>query len=689
MMLSIGVIGTAGRQRAITIEEWVKMQNDFIQILQEALRLNPGSEIHLVSGGAAGADALAPWVFLNHRELVKKITIHLPGLPKDRKTSRYYWERFKPIFDVETALSILYNDYGPAEVVMPLDTGKGFHARNVDVARDSTHLLVAYTFSGGANVPRDGGTKHTWDVHKKVHPGVLRISRDIDGLGKGGVMKGKTNIPSATRQRLEQAAQSWRKTNNWLFTLAKGMAAYRHGVAAGTNPKVNCNNCHYGRHLPNEWQTFDFCTHPLIGKKVAIPIVGWWDNLDEREKPTTQLPLSDAEEQVAVWEAKQEDAILRWLHRDDRDFSHKGGENELLKPYQAEVFVSRAMFILVKIGKEYVWEANPSYCPFHHYNMIASKGRLDPDLAKYHLRSEYEWAGDGKKFHVHPRHGVEYFEPEWMTLGKERVMVYVPKINCSEYQTMAQVLGVWKDIQREAAILRSQGLESYVIPTAIARVKSKMLKPYRERFFYYTKGKLSDGSFNLAALQDTKEYLAKAGVELSGEEKPAKIFAEYRKLKAMEKGMAMGQPGSCPALRYVPDQGTDKSAGSYLFGVNACTSKGTLITEERQKGWSKVYFLTVGEKMYKAVEWNALSVEDRKLAMGCACKGGCPVLGDDTPQEFTYVESILDDNLLESAIDNRINELEKGADDFTEGLFLVSTETGQKTIDEVRHIFGM
>jgi len=692
MLLNIGVIGTAGRQRAITAEEWVKMQTDFTHLLRTAIKLNPGDKIHLVSGGAAGADALAPWAFLNHKDMVKKITIHLPSVEKDLKTTRWYWKKFLPIWDVENALNEMYNEYPPDVVTLQnFDRSvlKTFHERNLDVAAGSDHMLVAYTFNGGASVPRDGGTKHTWDAHSRLHPESLRISRDIDGLSKGGVMNKKVNIPAETKAKIESMAQNWRRVNNWLFQLAKGRSAYSHGVNAGINPKITCNNCHYGRHLPNDWATFDRCTHPLIGDKVAVPIVGWWDNLDEREKPTTQLPFSDAEEQVAVWEAKQEDALLRWLHRDERDFSHKGGENELIKSYKEEVFTTRAMFTLVKRGKEYIWKSNPDFCPFHHYNAIASKGIQDKDLAVYHLRSQYEFIGDGRKFHVHPRSGVKYLDPEWMTMRKERVLVYVPEVNVSDYQMMVQVLHPWDEIMREANYLRERGVEGNVMGAAIARAKKKMLKAYRDRFFYHTKGKLKDSVFNLAALDDTKAYLAKAGHEFKGKETPAEIFAEYRKLKRIEKGMVADQPGTCPALRYIPDNGNKGSAGSYLFGVNACTSKGTLITEERQKGWDKIYFLTIGERMYRAVEWNALPTEERMEKMGCSCVGGCPVVDEKVHQEFTYMESILDDNMLENAIDTRINELEKGADDFTEGLFLVSTETGQKTIEEVRKIFGM
>ena len=91
-MITIGVIGTAGRQIKLTSENWALMLEDFLRFITEPCVL--------VTGGAAGADALAVAAYEKKPDLIEKVIWHLPGTAKDTKVMYHYWDKFKDIYDL-------------------------------------------------------------------------------------------------------------------------------------------------------------------------------------------------------------------------------------------------------------------------------------------------------------------------------------------------------------------------------------------------------------------------------------------------------------------------------------------------------------------------------------------------------------------------------------------------------------
>lgn len=162
----IAVIGTAGRDKAINmrINHW-----DF---MTDMLRRELKPDDHLVSGGAAWADHVAVWAYLEGH--VEKLTLHLPA-PFDGKyfrgaygtsggTCNYYHDKFSHVLGLDSLVHIqMAKAKGATITHQPVAQGYGaMAARNRLVAADCTHM-IAFTFGRG-DVPADGGTKMTWDM---------------------------------------------------------------------------------------------------------------------------------------------------------------------------------------------------------------------------------------------------------------------------------------------------------------------------------------------------------------------------------------------------------------------------------------------------------------------------------------------------------------------------------------------
>jgi hypothetical protein len=170
-----GIIGTAGRDKAkpMTPALWRWMVNDAIE------RLDRSHEVHLVSGGAAWADHLAVWLFLDG--LATGLTLHLPAPfdgtrfigPQDSSASaaNYYHREFSRVIGLDSLAMLDQAIEGGALITQePSSNGyQGMIRRNAKVARDAT-TLIAYTF-GRNKKPDNGGTADTWSkcMGERIH----------------------------------------------------------------------------------------------------------------------------------------------------------------------------------------------------------------------------------------------------------------------------------------------------------------------------------------------------------------------------------------------------------------------------------------------------------------------------------------------------------------------------------------
>jgi DNA helicase-2/ATP-dependent DNA helicase PcrA len=163
----IAFIGTAGRDKDIPMSSklWDAMFED------AKTRVRPDDTA--VSGGAAWSDHLAVALYLGG--FVKHLRLHLPAPlvngsfeGEERKssgsTTNYYHGLFKRITGVDGILDIARAIARGAEVTYePVANGFGaMRARNQKVATGLDEMN-AYTFGEG-EVPKDGGTKMTWDM---------------------------------------------------------------------------------------------------------------------------------------------------------------------------------------------------------------------------------------------------------------------------------------------------------------------------------------------------------------------------------------------------------------------------------------------------------------------------------------------------------------------------------------------
>lgn len=175
----IAVIGTAGRDKAITMcaEHWNFMANTL------AGELKPDDV--LVSGGAAWADHVAVWAYLN--DLCSGLILHLPapfmanhfdgGWGTSGGACNYYHQKFDYAMGFHSRGHITSAiEKGAVVTSQPLANGYGAMAtRNKLVANDCTHM-IAFTFGEG-DVPADGGTKITWDMaanKQRIHVPIKR-----------------------------------------------------------------------------------------------------------------------------------------------------------------------------------------------------------------------------------------------------------------------------------------------------------------------------------------------------------------------------------------------------------------------------------------------------------------------------------------------------------------------------------
>jgi predicted NAD-dependent protein-ADP-ribosyltransferase YbiA (DUF1768 family) len=178
----IAIIGTAGRTKVPTINEWNNMLKD------AELRVKPQDT--LISGGAAFADHIAVKLFLEGK--VKGLKLRLPAKIKNGKfvggkgtaggTAQYYHENFSKLLGVDTVAEIEQAIEKGAEATYETEiSNKAMFIRNEKVANES-NAMIAYTYGEG-NQPADGGTKDTWNKSKyadKTHVQIDKIGIPFD-----------------------------------------------------------------------------------------------------------------------------------------------------------------------------------------------------------------------------------------------------------------------------------------------------------------------------------------------------------------------------------------------------------------------------------------------------------------------------------------------------------------------------
>lgn len=177
--MKIAIIGTAGRKEdgaKLNKDVYTKMVRDaeqqLITLQEEHVRDKPNGyqyNLDLVSGGSAWADHIAVSLYL--MDLADSLTLYFPcgwhqgsfeGIEITRnnqtaRTANYYHSLFSKKMGKNTLLGIQRAiDKGATYH----EISGGFFARNLLVGK--VDVLLAYTFGEG-EVPKPGGTKHTWD----------------------------------------------------------------------------------------------------------------------------------------------------------------------------------------------------------------------------------------------------------------------------------------------------------------------------------------------------------------------------------------------------------------------------------------------------------------------------------------------------------------------------------------------
>lgn len=177
--MKIAIIGTAGRNDdfyKLTSARYGKMMG-WCEEKVEDLRRKGVEDIELVSGGAAWADHLAVLMF--KVGIVDRLTLHLPAPFSDRfdcesnsgKSANYYHEQFSTKLKGDSFgdLSEVIQSPYCRTTEQPVAKGYGpFFARNALVVKEldpEKDAMYAFTF-GPEHEPKDGGTKHTWDLFK-------------------------------------------------------------------------------------------------------------------------------------------------------------------------------------------------------------------------------------------------------------------------------------------------------------------------------------------------------------------------------------------------------------------------------------------------------------------------------------------------------------------------------------------
>lgn len=164
---TVAIIGTAGRgddASKMTKELFQRMCQSAIGVLTSEWKLDL-ARVKLQSGGAAWADHVAVQLC---NDLKIPITLHLP-CQMDEKNKRAMdtgvadWKanpgRVMNAYHKQFTLKMGYDTL--AELCgLPSKIYSGFHKRNDAVA--NSDYVLAFTWGEG-NVPKDGGTKYTWD----------------------------------------------------------------------------------------------------------------------------------------------------------------------------------------------------------------------------------------------------------------------------------------------------------------------------------------------------------------------------------------------------------------------------------------------------------------------------------------------------------------------------------------------
>lgn len=165
------IIGTAGRDKTkpMTYQLWKFM-------IKHAWDHIPKGQ-HVVSGGAAWADHLAVFLFLEGH--AKELTLYLPAPIKDGwfdgpyksagSAANFYHGQFSAVVGYHSIgqIELAAREPGCHGEFEPSGPGYGaLFARNAKVAADCDHML-AYTFGRGTE-PADGGTKDTWDKASRL-----------------------------------------------------------------------------------------------------------------------------------------------------------------------------------------------------------------------------------------------------------------------------------------------------------------------------------------------------------------------------------------------------------------------------------------------------------------------------------------------------------------------------------------
>lgn len=192
-VVTVAIIGTAGRgaDGARLSQELIQeMKLEAMNIIQTEFKLEL-ERVRLVSGGAAGADHVAPLLFLEAVKTPKPfrgLSIHLPCdfeawydekkqstqfsicmEEGDGKIMKYYHTLFSKKMGYETLQDFtrvfeqkaLFNP--PSKQTSKAKTPKrSFKSRNQQVAESD--YMIAFTFGVGG--VKDGGTKMTWDMSK-------------------------------------------------------------------------------------------------------------------------------------------------------------------------------------------------------------------------------------------------------------------------------------------------------------------------------------------------------------------------------------------------------------------------------------------------------------------------------------------------------------------------------------------
>lgn len=161
----VAVIGTAGRGKQLTSKHWEYMQTALLSTINK--------EDTLISGGAAWADHLAVWAYLNN--YCEGLILHLPAPFENGKfvgeyktaggTANYYHRLMTKELGISTLRDIELAIGKGAKVTSQAEgmDNRAMFARNTLVAKDCTHM-VAFTF--GVDGVVNGGTKHTWELAK-------------------------------------------------------------------------------------------------------------------------------------------------------------------------------------------------------------------------------------------------------------------------------------------------------------------------------------------------------------------------------------------------------------------------------------------------------------------------------------------------------------------------------------------